>query len=135
MTVLPPGATVLASNDWSAVQALTVEHGPGRFWAVQYHPEYDLGEIAGLTTLRGPDLVTQGHFASAEDAEAWQRDARALHQAPGRGELAAALGASDHVMDEAERTGEVARWLASSVRRECPIRSVTMSSIIERTVS
>ena len=49
---LPPGAEVLASNAWTRVQALAVGSGAASFWAVQYHPEYDLREIAQLARAR-----------------------------------------------------------------------------------
>ena len=37
-----PRTTVLAGNEFSPVQAVQVEHDRGTFWAVQYHPEYEL---------------------------------------------------------------------------------------------
>ncbi|MGB1360976.1 MAG: type 1 glutamine amidotransferase [Alphaproteobacteria bacterium] len=40
-TVIPDGATLLASNKHSNVQALEIKHNGGIFWGVQYHPEFD----------------------------------------------------------------------------------------------
>ncbi|RME74264.1 MAG: type 1 glutamine amidotransferase, partial [Chloroflexi bacterium] len=49
---LPPGATLLATNDHTPVQALEVRHKNGVFWATQYHPEYNLYEMARLISAR-----------------------------------------------------------------------------------
>ena len=38
---LPLGAKWLASNDFTNIQAVAVEHKNGIFWATQYHPEYN----------------------------------------------------------------------------------------------
>jgi GMP synthase (glutamine-hydrolysing) len=65
------GASLLASNAWSRVQAVSVEHGAGRFWAVQYHPEYDPHEVASLCRLRADELVAQGTFVDRGAADAF----------------------------------------------------------------
>ena len=41
ITQLPPGAQLLASNEWTHVQSVAVTHKGGVFWGLQYHPEYD----------------------------------------------------------------------------------------------
>jgi len=107
------GAAVLASNTWSRVQAVDVARGPGRFWAVQYHPEYDLHEVASLGRLRRDELVAQGTWASTRDAEAWIEKAEALHASPGDAELAAELDVGPDLLDEATRAREFANWLAA----------------------
>ena len=58
VTHLGPGSTSLCGNAWSAVQALhcALPHG-GVFWGVQYHPEYDLHELARLTSARTEKLI------------------------------------------------------------------------------
>jgi GMP synthase (glutamine-hydrolysing) len=107
------GAAVLAGNDWSRVQAVDVARGAGRFWAVQYHPEYDWHEVASLARLRRDELVAQGTWPSARDADAWIERAEALHASPDDAELAAALGAGPDLLDPAVRTREAANWLAA----------------------
>ncbi len=52
---LPPGAVVLASSDMG-VQAVELRHARGRFWGVQYHPEYSYTEIAA-TALRYAEVL------------------------------------------------------------------------------
>lgn len=58
VTHVGPGTTVLCGNAWSAVQAthMALPHG-GVFWGVQYHPEYDLHELARLTFARAERLT------------------------------------------------------------------------------
>ena len=62
ITQLPPGATLLASNDHTRVQAVAVSHQGGAFWGLQYHPEYDLHEMARLCSCRKQILVKKGFF-------------------------------------------------------------------------
>ena len=54
---LPSGATLLATNEHTRVQALEVRHANGTFWASQYHPEYDLREMARLIAARAEPLI------------------------------------------------------------------------------
>jgi GMP synthase (glutamine-hydrolysing) len=107
------GTSVLASNAWSRVQAVDVQRGAGRFWAVQYHPEYDLHEVASLCRLRRDELVAQGTFASGRDADAWVENAEALHAAPDDAALAAELDVGADLLDASVRTREVANWVAA----------------------
>ncbi|MCP3986292.1 MAG: type 1 glutamine amidotransferase [bacterium] len=112
---LPPGAKLLATNEFTRVQAVAIEHGRGRFWAVQYHPEYDLHEIARQAHLRTPGLVEQGSFADEADAEGWIRDMEALHANPDRSDIAWRYGIDTDVVDPAIRLRELANWLANEV--------------------
>jgi GMP synthase (glutamine-hydrolysing) len=107
------GAVLLASNDWSRVQAVAVERGHGRFWALQYHPEYDLHEIAALCRIRRDELVAQASFADRAAADAFVDRCEALHADPARADLAAALGVDAALLDFDARTLEVRNWLAS----------------------
>jgi len=93
VVALGPATTCLARNDWSAVQAVDVAEPDRHFWAVQYHPEYDLREVAALARLRGRELVAQGVFAS--------------------GDLVDRLGLDAPVLDDDLRTLEVRNWLHS----------------------
>jgi GMP synthase (glutamine-hydrolysing) len=115
VTTLPPGAQLLASNRFSRVQALDVEHAGGSFWAVQYHPEYDLHEVARLCVVRMEELVAQGTFADPEVGTRWVTELEALHADPSRRDLAFALGIDEDVLDEAERLREVRNWIEQRV--------------------
>ncbi|MBT3787568.1 MAG: type 1 glutamine amidotransferase [Alphaproteobacteria bacterium] len=48
VTRLPENAIVLAGNAMSEVQAIEIRRGNHLFWGVQYHPEFDLGEITAI---------------------------------------------------------------------------------------
>ena len=104
---------LLASNDWSRVQAVTVAEGPGRFWALQYHPEYDLHEVASLCRLRADELVAQGSFRDRAAANAWAEDLELLQRDPTREDVIQNLHLSPELLDEELRTLEVRNWLAT----------------------
>ncbi len=108
---LPPGGRVLAGNDWCRVQALEVEHEAGRFFALQYHPEYDLAEVAKIGKAREAELIGQGRFASPDEAESWRSKMIALSADPSRRELAEELDVGEEVLDPLQRAGELRRWL------------------------
>jgi len=114
VTVLPAAAMLLCGNDWSVVQAAVCDDGPGTFFAVQYHPEYDLHEVASLARLRERELIDQGSFASQAELRAWVDDLEALHADPGRADLAQKLRLGPSVLDERERTVEVRNWLRAT---------------------
>lgn len=111
-----PKTTVLATNDFSPIQAVHVEHGRGVFWAVQYHPEYELRDVAELGVLRAPQLIEQGFFAGADDARGFLAQLEDLHDDPSRKDLAYRLGVDSDVLDESIRTREARNWLDRLVK-------------------
>jgi GMP synthase (glutamine-hydrolysing) len=115
ITHLPPGAVSLASNAFTHVQAVSVTHRGGTLWAVQYHPEYDLHELARLTYCRAEKLTGMGFFADVEAAMDYVNTLEALHQDPGRTDLAWLLGIDADVMNEDVRLVEVRNWIANLV--------------------
>ena len=116
VTRLPPGAVLLASNAFTPVQAMAVTSGPGEFWAVQYHPEFDAAEVAALYELRKHRLVARGlapdETAVAEHAARLRR----LHANPADPWLRQTLGADDQVLDFHLRTLEIRNWLNARAR-------------------
>ena len=111
ITHLPPGALNLASNAFTEVQAVSIVHRGGTLWAVQYHPEYDLHELARLTWCRIDKLVGLGFFRDREAAETYVNLLEALHQDPSRRDIAWLLGIDADVMNEDLRVAEVRNWL------------------------
>ncbi|MCP5367090.1 MAG: type 1 glutamine amidotransferase [Hyphomicrobiales bacterium] len=111
ITHLPPGAVCLAGNAFSSIQAVTVTHQGGTFWAVQYHPEYDLREMARLTHCRTKKLVELGFFADADAAADYVNLLETLHQDPSRQDLAWLLGIDDDILNEDVKRLEVRNWL------------------------
>lgn len=112
---LPPASTLLAGNDFTFVQAVAVEHRGGCFWAVQYHPEYDLHEVAALCRLRRADLVAQGTFRDDDEAGVFIDKLEALHGDPSRSDIAEELGIGAPVLDFSQRTREVRNWIDDKV--------------------
>jgi GMP synthase (glutamine-hydrolysing) len=115
VTHMPPGGMLLASNAFTAVQAVAVTYKGGTFWAVQYHPEYDLHELARLTYCRIDKLVSKGFFADSQAALEYVEKLDALHKDPSRNDLAWQLGVDADVMDEDIRTVEVRNWVEHQV--------------------
>jgi GMP synthase (glutamine-hydrolysing) len=113
VVALGPVVRCLASNDWSPVQAVGNDTPRAPFWAVQYHPEYDLHEVASLARLRKQELVAQKTFRDVDAADRYIADLEALHAEPSREDLKQRLGIGAGVLDVAIRTLEVRNWLAS----------------------
>lgn len=115
VTHLPPGAINLASNAFTAVQAVCITHKGGTMWAVQYHPEYDLHELARLTFCRVEKLVDLGFFSNREAGLDYVAKLEALHQQPERTDLAWLLGIDQDVLSEDVRQVEVRNWVEQLV--------------------
>ena len=114
-THLPPGAVLLAGNSFTSVQAVAITHKGGTIWAVQYHPEYDLHEIARLTYCRIERLTKMGFFADTEAAHDYVNKLEALYQDPSRRDLAWLLGVDADVTNEDVRLAEVRNWIEQLV--------------------
>ena len=115
ITHLPPGALLLAGNDHSHMQAVSVSHNGGTFWAVQYHPEYDLHELARLTYCRKEKLAGMGFFGDLDAAQDYVDKLEALHQDPARKDLSWVLGIDEDVMNADIRQMEVLNWIEQLV--------------------
>ena len=116
---LGPDTTVLAGNGWSSVQAAEVRApalGAGVFWGVQYHPEFDLRELAALTKARREKFVKIGLFRDMAEADAHVADLEALYAEPGRRDLRWKLGIDDDILDDRTREIEAINWLAHVLR-------------------
>ncbi|MDB4632331.1 type 1 glutamine amidotransferase [bacterium] len=112
---LPSGGVVLSGNAFSDVQSVCVTHGNGTFWGVQYHPEYDLHELARLTFCRIEKLSRKGFFQSRDHALAYVDDLEQLHQDATRKDLAWKLGIDDDVTNANVRCTEVRNWIRQMV--------------------
>jgi GMP synthase (glutamine-hydrolysing) len=112
---LPPGAVALASNDHSQVQAAVCDDGTRSFWGVQYHPEYDLRQMAALFGRAAGRMVTDGFVRTRDDAEAMAADFCALQHDPARTDVAWRYGVGADVTDPARHRVEFANWLRVKV--------------------
>jgi len=111
VTHIPPSGNLLASNRWTRVQGLSVTFGGGQFWSVQYHPEYDLHELARLTHCRRQVLTDGGFFRTLAEADEYVQDLEDLHKDPKRKDLWWKLGIDEDVMNEDIRHCEVRNWI------------------------
>ena len=111
VTLLPEGATRLSGNDFTRVQSVVVKHEGTEFWGLQYHPEYNLHEMARLMFCRLEKLVRLGFFADEAAGMAHIDQLEALHADPSREDIATALGLKADVMDDSLRTVEVRNWI------------------------
>ena len=115
ITHLPAGGVLLASNRWTNVQSVSVVHQGGHFWGLQYHPEYDVHEMARLCYCRKQKLVDRGFFLDLDAAQSFVDQLEALHQDPGRKDIAWLLGIDEDVMNEDIRLAEVRNWIEQLV--------------------
>lgn len=113
---LPPGATLLAGNGVTAVQAAEIRFDSGVFWGVQYHPEIGLDEVAGALRRQADPLIEADLARSQDDVEAYARQVDALHREPGRRDLAWRLGLDEQVTDERLRLAEIRNFIETLVR-------------------
>jgi GMP synthase (glutamine-hydrolysing) len=111
VTQLPPGALLLASNEFTRVQAIEVKHQKGVFWATQYHPEYNLHEVARLIAAREPKLVSEGFFQSHEDLTLYIDKLETLFHKPNRKDLRWQLSIDDDVLSDQVRQVEFRNWI------------------------
>jgi GMP synthase (glutamine-hydrolysing) len=111
VTVLPDGAARLSGNDFTRVQSVVVEKEGAEFWGLQYHPEFNLHEMARLMFCRLEKLVRLGFFADEAAGMAHIDQLEALHADPTREDIATALDIRPDVMDESPRTVEVRNWI------------------------
>jgi GMP synthase (glutamine-hydrolysing) len=114
VAALPPGATALAENDFG-LQAATFTYGRGRFWGVQYHPEYDYVDLAAVAERYGARLVEDGVFRDLAALSAFSAELRELQVHPTDAPLAWKHGLGPAVRDESLRVLELRNWLDDQV--------------------
>jgi GMP synthase (glutamine-hydrolysing) len=112
---MPEGATLLASNAHSEIQAAVIPLGSREVWAVQYHPEFDLRQLVQLYTLYAEDMVAQGFFADMAELVAYRDKLAALAANPADPGLAWQLGVDEDVLDDRTRRAEILAWIEAKV--------------------
>ena len=116
VATLPPGAIVTATNAMSEVQAAEFRAGASVVWAVQYHPEYNLADVAAMIRRYGQRLVDDGLFAAPDDLESYAHDLVTLETEPGRRDLAWRLDIGEELLGAPSRRREIANWLERQAR-------------------
>jgi GMP synthase (glutamine-hydrolysing) len=111
VAALPEGATLLASNGTTEVQAAEIRHGDGIFWGVQYHPEISLFEVAAALRRQSDDLIEHGLASDVATIEDKAMLIETLHDMPTRRDLAWRLGLDEQVTDARLRTAEIRNFI------------------------
>ena len=65
----PPNSTILASNKYSQVQAISFTRNLSEVWAVQYHPEFSPFWVSKLMEMRKKILIDNKVYSTLEDYE------------------------------------------------------------------
>lgn len=120
--VLPPSGALLAFNGVSRVQAAAIEYLGTPFWAVQYHPEFDLREMARLFCYRTSQLIESGFARTADEVEQIAADWEALHEDPSRSDLAWRYGIDLAMLDPDVRFQEIRNFVRSLVMPRAALR-------------
>jgi GMP synthase (glutamine-hydrolysing) len=110
---LPDGATLLAGNAVTRVQAVEIRHDRGIFWGVQYHPELSLEEIASALRRQADDLVAIGLARSVHDVEDHAAQLKALHDAPHAPPLRWLVGVDGEFAEDDKRRREIRNFLTA----------------------
>ena len=112
---LAPGTTVLATNAVSDVQSAEIRTNGSVAWAVQYHPEYPLREVAAIVRRIGARLIEEGFFSDEADFKTFAHDLDTLDRDPDCKRLAWRHGISKNILDRKLRVSEVANWVEFQV--------------------
>jgi len=112
----PEGATLLAGNAMSEVQAMEFSFSGGTFWGVQYHPEYSLIEVASILARRAPALAREAMFADEAAARAYAADLVEVERDPSHIKLAARWELGADVLEPSRRQTELRNFLARLAR-------------------
>lgn len=115
VTTLPEGAVLLSSNAHSPVQGAIIPLEKSEIWAVQYHPEYDLDQMAMMMRLYRDDMVEQGFFTDTANGKDYIAKIEALHKSAGDTALAWQLGMGEAVLDDKLRRGEIINWIRHQI--------------------
>lgn len=111
ITRLPEGGECLASNYFTEVQSVSVKYKNGIFWAPQYHPEYDLHELARLIVAREEKLIRQGLFRSHDDVSEYVEDLEKIYSDRSRTDLRWKYAIDEDVLSDSIRQLEFVNWL------------------------
>ncbi len=112
---IPEGGVVLASNDFTPVQAMAITHKKGTFWAVQYHPEYNLYEMACLIIAREEKLIQGGFFKHPDELKSMVDKMKLLSREPDRKDLRWQLVIDGDVLATEIKECEIRNWISELV--------------------
>ena len=105
---IPNETVVLASNNYSDVQALTFTKGQSEVWAVQYHPEFSPNWVSGLMFMRKKILLENRIYNNEKDFENMYKY---LFNFKENKKLEKDLNLSNSLIDNTVRYIELHNWL------------------------
>ena len=108
---LPENTEVLATNEHTKVQAVEVYAGKGSFFGTQYHPEYNLFEMARLIKARAQALVDEELFQTTNHVIHYADQLNRLHHDPNNYELSSGLNIGAGVLEPQIKEQELRNWL------------------------
>ena len=111
VATLPADTSILLGNQTSDIQGADITQDGGRFFAVQYHPEFDFGVIAALAAMRHRHLVADGPFDNEAALDSFITDCNSLHDAGADRAAHQRLGVDDELLSPALRHNEFKNWL------------------------
>ncbi|MFC3051972.1 type 1 glutamine amidotransferase [Kordiimonas pumila] len=112
---LPSGSTVLASNKHSHVQAAIIPLANSEVWAMQYHPEFELSNIAQLLGLYAADMMAEGFFKDEASLNAYIKNVRILASDPANKAASWQLAIDSDILDNAYQTLEIQNWVKAFI--------------------
>jgi GMP synthase (glutamine-hydrolysing) len=115
-----PNTRVLASNAFSTVQAVEIAQDGSVAWAVQYHPEYTLNDIAATMRRYGKTLVKEGFFPDEANLIAYSHELDTIGRDPTIKWLAWRHALDHLILNKQNRTKEIQNWITHQVM---PMRS------------
>ncbi|KAA3616335.1 MAG: type 1 glutamine amidotransferase [Calditrichaeota bacterium] len=118
ITRLPEGAVCLASNDFTAIQSVAVKYKNGEFWAPQYHPEYDLHEMARLALAREEKLLKLGLFKNRDELLHYVDELETIFSDDSRRDLRWKYAIDDDLLSDEIRQCEFVNWMNHQVRKK-----------------
>ena len=112
---LSPGMQVLAKNAMSEVQAAEVKSNGATAWAVQYHPEYSLHDIAATIRRYGRRLIEEKFFENEGKLLQHASELDTLAEDPGNKALAWRHALDQLILNKAIRVKEISNWINHQV--------------------
>jgi GMP synthase (glutamine-hydrolysing) len=113
---LPEGATVLATNAVSDVQAVDIAHDGGRFWGIQYHPEFSLNELTVILRRYKPTLLSEGFFRDGTVVDQYLTDLESLVADKRRTDISWRYGIGPDILDARRRLREIENFIEFRVK-------------------
>jgi GMP synthase (glutamine-hydrolysing) len=113
---LPQGAVVLATNTVSDVQAVDISHDGGRFWGIQYHPEFSLNELTVILRRYKPTLLAEGFFRDSSAADSFLTDLECLAADKRRSDISWRYGIGADILDPRRRLREIENFIEFRVK-------------------